>query len=125
MNTQSANTVFAGPTTGAAAAPTFRTIVSGDIPTLNQNTTGTASNVTGIVAVAHGGTGSASTPTNGQLLIGNGSGYTLSTLTPGSGIGITNAAGTITITNNSLVNIDGGQANSNYGAISPINGGNA
>ncbi|NBU05221.1 MAG: DUF1566 domain-containing protein [Sphingobacteriia bacterium] len=29
------------------------------IPTLNQNTTGTASNVTGIVAVANGGTGTA------------------------------------------------------------------
>lgn len=31
--------------------------VAGDFPTLNQNTTGTASNVTGIVAVANGGTG--------------------------------------------------------------------
>ena len=30
-----------------------------DVPTLNQNTTGTASNVTGIVAVANGGTGTA------------------------------------------------------------------
>lgn len=28
-----------------------------DVPTLNQNTTGTASNVTGIVAIANGGTG--------------------------------------------------------------------
>jgi len=28
-----------------------------DVPTLNQNTTGTASNVTGIVAVVNGGTG--------------------------------------------------------------------
>jgi uncharacterized protein YhfF len=30
-----------------------------DVPTLNQNTTGTAANVTGIVAVANGGTGTA------------------------------------------------------------------
>jgi hypothetical protein len=30
--TQSANTVFAGPTTGSAAAPTFRALVSADIP---------------------------------------------------------------------------------------------
>jgi hypothetical protein len=30
-----------------------------DVPTLNQNTTGTADNVTGVVAVANGGTGSA------------------------------------------------------------------
>jgi hypothetical protein len=34
-------------------------ITAGDVPTLNQNTTGTADNVTGIVAVANGGTGTA------------------------------------------------------------------
>lgn len=34
-------------------------IQAADVPTLNQNTTGTASNVTGIVAVANGGTGTA------------------------------------------------------------------
>lgn len=31
--------------------------VASDFPTLNQNTTGTASNVTGVVAIANGGTG--------------------------------------------------------------------
>jgi hypothetical protein len=49
------------------------------------------------VAVANGGTGTTGTPTNGQLLIGNGSGYTLSTLTAGSGVSITNSAGSITL----------------------------
>jgi hypothetical protein len=34
------------------------TIQASDVPTLNQNTTGTASNVTGLVAIANGGTGS-------------------------------------------------------------------
>ena len=34
-------------------------LTSADVPTLNQNTTGTAANVTGIVAVANGGTGTA------------------------------------------------------------------
>ena len=38
--------------------------VAADFPTLNQNTTGTADNVTGIVAVANGGTGTA-TPSLG------------------------------------------------------------
>jgi hypothetical protein len=42
---------------GADGVPVFRLIVASDIPTLNQNTTGTASNVTGTVAVANGGTG--------------------------------------------------------------------
>lgn len=31
---QSANSVFAGPTTGSAAAPTFRSLVSGDLPAI-------------------------------------------------------------------------------------------
>lgn len=34
-------------------------IQAADVPTLNQNTTGTASNVTGLVAIANGGTGTA------------------------------------------------------------------
>lgn len=48
-----------------------------------------------------GGTGVTSTPTNGQLMIGNGTGFTLSTLTAGSGITVTNSSGSITITNSS------------------------
>lgn len=32
LDTQTANTIYAGPTTGAAATPTFRTIVDNDIP---------------------------------------------------------------------------------------------
>ena len=35
----------------------MNTIQAADVPTLNQNTTGTASNVTGTVAIANGGTG--------------------------------------------------------------------
>jgi hypothetical protein len=44
-----------------------------------------------------GGTGLTATPGAGQLLIGNGTGYTLNTLTAGSGVQITNNAGAITI----------------------------
>lgn len=36
-------------------------------------------------------------PSNGQLLIGNGTGLTRSTLTAGSGVTVTNATGSITI----------------------------
>lgn len=49
------------------------------------------------VPVSAGGTGLTSTPTSGQVAIGNGSGFTLSTLTAGNGIDITNGAGSITI----------------------------
>lgn len=44
LNTQTANTIFAGPTTGAAATPTFRVLMAADLPNvywaLNGNTTG-------------------------------------------------------------------------------------
>ena len=53
---KTANFVLAAPD-GTAGVPTFRAVVAADIPTLNQNTTGTASNVTGTVAIANGGTG--------------------------------------------------------------------
>lgn len=53
----------------------------------------------GTLAVANGGTALTSTPSNGQLLVGNGSGYTLATLTAGTGISISNGSGSITITN--------------------------
>ena len=57
-----------------------------------------ASSITGTLAVGDGGTGQTSY-TNGQLLIGNTTGNTLSksTLTQGSNVTITNGAGTITI----------------------------
>lgn len=61
LQSQTANTIFAAPN-GTAGAPTFRALVAADIPTLNQNTTGTAANVTGTVAVANGGTGATTGP---------------------------------------------------------------
>lgn len=48
MNTigvQSANTIYAAPN-GINGAPSFRTLVAADIPTLNQNTTGNAASAT-------------------------------------------------------------------------------
>ena len=53
--------------------------------------------VTGTLPIANGGTAVTSAPSDGQLLIGNGTGYTLATLTAGTGVTITNAAGSITI----------------------------
>lgn len=53
--------------------------------------------VTGTLGIANGGTGLTATPSNGQLDIGNGSGFTRTALTQGSGIAITNGAGSITI----------------------------
>lgn len=44
---------------GNATNVLMSAIQAADVPTLNQNTTGTASNVTGIVAIVNGGTGAA------------------------------------------------------------------
>ena len=49
------------------------------------------------ISVSYGGTGLSAAPTNGQIPIGNGTGYTLSTLTAGSGINITNTSGGVSI----------------------------
>jgi len=53
----------------------------------------------GTLGITSGGTGLGSTPTNGQLLIGDGSGFVLSTLTAGTGITVTDATGSISIAN--------------------------
>ena len=51
LTTTSQNFVFAGPTSGAGA-PSFRILATGDIPTLNQNTTGSSGSCTGNSATA-------------------------------------------------------------------------
>jgi len=114
-----AGEVYAGPASGTATPPTFRALVQSDIPsqaltrtndtnvtlTLGGNPTNAllaAVSLTlawaGQLSVARGGTGQSSF-TNGQLLIGNSTGNTLTkaTLTQGANITITNSAGAITI----------------------------
>jgi hypothetical protein len=63
---------------------------------------------TGILPVTSGGTGLGTIPTNGQLLIGNGTGYTLNTLGVGAGISVTNGLGTITVANTGVLSVSGG-----------------
>ena len=53
--------------------------------------------ISGVLPIAKGGTNLSAIPTNGQLLIGNGSGFTLAQLTAGSNVTITPSAGGITI----------------------------
>jgi len=65
---KTAKFVLAAPN-AAAGVPTFRALVASDIPTLNQNTTGTAAGLSATLAVGSGGTG-ATTLTG--VLKGNG-----------------------------------------------------
>ena len=81
-------------------------IASGGTGTTSTTFVNLATNVTGTLPVANGGTGQTSY-TDGQLLIGNSTGNTLAkaTLTAGTGVSITNGAGSITVaaTNNGTV----------------------
>ena len=86
---KTANYVLAAPN-GSSGVPTFRAVVAADIPTLNQNTTGTAANVTGVVAIANGGSGQitaqlainafAGAVTSGSYLRGNGTNVVMNTI---------------------------------------------
>jgi hypothetical protein len=94
---KTANYVLAAPN-GSSGVPTFRAIVAADIPTLNQNTTGTASNVTGTVAIGNGGTGQTTataafdalapsqTSNSGKYLTTNGTTTSWATVTAGASI---------------------------------------
>jgi hypothetical protein len=77
------------------------------------------------IGVSQGGTGLTAVPTTGQLLIGNGSGYTLHTLTAGTGVSIddTTTPGQITISavNAGSCSTCANQALSNLSTTTAIN----
>jgi hypothetical protein len=89
FGSQTAKTFLAAPT-GAAGAPTFRTIATGDLPSI-------ASGMTGVLPIANGGTGS----NNGSIT--------------GSG-GLTFQAGG---TNNNLINLPAGDGMFSIGNYFP------
>jgi hypothetical protein len=73
-------------------------LISGGVGTApSWGKIGLTTHVSGTLAIGNGGTGVTSTPTNGQLLIGNGTGYTVANITAGSGITVTNSSGGISI----------------------------
>jgi hypothetical protein len=92
---------------GDGSLATFPAVPATYVSTFSAGSTGltpvaaTSGAVTlaGTLGVGNGGTGVTTTPSNGQLLIGNGTGYTVATLTPGTGIGVANGVGTITVSN--------------------------
>lgn len=82
-----------------ADVATGNALISGGVSTApSWGKIGLATHVSGTLPVANGGTGQ-TTYTDGQLLIGNSTGNTLTktTLTAGTGISVTNASGSITI----------------------------
>jgi hypothetical protein len=102
---QTANTIFAGPTTGSAAAPTFRAIVIADLPT---------------ITTAKGGTGLTSIGTGYQLLRTNSGATGLEYAT------ITNGSSKVSVTNGANISIDIVEnqiSRANLIGTTPINGG--
>jgi hypothetical protein len=84
-NTQSANLVFAGPSSGSAAAPTFRTLVSADVPSSLTNPMTTQGDI--IYGGASGAPTRLAAGTTGQVLQTNGSSAAPSWVAAGGGGG--------------------------------------
>lgn len=82
--------------TGATTASGARLNLGAAASGANSDIT-SLSGLTTPLSVSQGGTGLSTTPVNGALNIGNGTGFTQTTLTAGSGVTITNGAGSITI----------------------------
>ena len=101
---KTANFVLAAPN-GTAGAPTFRAIVAADIPTLNQNTTGSAGSVANALTI---GTGLTGTSYNGSAAVTVAIDSTVATLTGAQTLTnktISGASNTLTnIGNSSLTN---------------------
>ena len=93
-------TVSASATVNGLVTPTSTTTLTNKTISGSTNSLTNISiegSTTGTLPYTRGGTGLTATPANGQLLIGNGSGFSLGTITAGTNITITDSAGGITI----------------------------
>jgi hypothetical protein len=93
---KTANYVLAGPTSGAAAVPTFRALVSADIPTLNYVTAVSVATANGFAGTSSGGTTPVLTLTTSisGILYGNGTALAAATISAP----LAYSAGTLSIT---------------------------
>ena len=115
---------------GIASFSSDNFAVSSGAVTIKDGGVDLTAEVTGVLPAANGGTGSLS---NGQLLIGDGSGApTAATLTAGEGIDITNGSGSIEIlgedastSNKGIASFNSDQFSVSSGAVSLVTGSSA
>ena len=115
-------------TSQGSSSPIWSTLSSVAVTTLSFGTTGLtpsspttgAITVSGTLNVANGGTGVTTTPTNGQLLIGNGTGYTVAALNATTGISISTGSGSISIGNSGVTSAVAGTGISVSGATGAV-----
>jgi len=125
-NTSSVSTwypVLSSASSGNNPATTSSTKIS-FVPSTGTLTT-TYLTPTNALGVAYGGTGLNSTPTNGQIDIGNGTGFTRSTITgTANQVTVTNGSGSITLSLPSSINVNTtGTASNVTGTVAIANGG--
>ncbi len=110
---KTANYFLAAPN-GSSGAPTFRAIVAADIPTLNQNTTGSAATLTtarNINGVAFNGSADITVTTAAGTLTGN---------TLASGVTASSLTSVGTLTNLSVTNTITGSVSGNAGTATKL-----
>ena len=91
---------FLDPTTGRPATPWLLWL---------QNPNFVSTNLANPLSINSGGTQVVQNPENGQMLIGNNGQYTLNNLNAGKGVTIVNGEGEITLVNNGVVSLSGGE----------------
>jgi len=104
-------------TAGAIVESSVSTTALGYISTATSDIQTQLNGKEGIITIlstTKGGTGvNGSAASNGKLLIGNGTGYTLANITAGTGVSVTNGSGTITIANTGVSTLHEGDTGGN------------